>query len=175
MGDKEKYEQKKTCHIYLALKRKKDNQGQQGKKIHRQIIYDEDSDLEIIKTKCSSTPGVWRIHRTVNERDMVKALKNFRHTIIDNEKTSIESLWRKELLQPCNKATKYFMIDVDGDLTFMDIKQWLEAEDIIFSCHKSPKGFHIVTEPFNRQEFSKSFDCDVLVDGYVFIEQFEVK
>jgi len=94
VSDKEMYEQKSICDMFLAIQRKKDNNNA-NKRIFRKIIYDFHSDLESLKVKCKSYGGIWRIYKTVNKRDMRKALHNFRHTIIDTDKTSIESLWRK--------------------------------------------------------------------------------
>jgi len=170
--DKEQYEQMKTCHVLLAVMRKKDNEGVESKKIFRQIVRDFHKDLEIISKKCELEGGIWRVYHSVNSRDMVKALKLFRHTIIDTEKTSIESLWRKELLQPHNRATKNFMVDVDDPAEFEAIYtslMKLGCEDL--GTHKSLNGIHQIVTKFDRHTFAQQHpNVDVLTDGYYFIQ-----
>ncbi|MFW6016993.1 MAG: hypothetical protein ACOCRK_11190, partial [bacterium] len=64
-----------NCHVFLALKRKKDNEGNIGRTIIRKIIRDYDEDLKIIKAQCLELGGTWRIYQTVNPRSFTKALK----------------------------------------------------------------------------------------------------
>lgn len=169
MNNKEQFENLKTCHMFLAIQRKKD--GHSSKKVHRRIIYDEEKDFQIIKASCDIEGGLWRIYHTVNARDMVKALANFRHILLDATKTSVASMWRKELLQQYNRAERKFMIDLD-DLTKKEqILDFLETEGKqVLEEHKSPNGLHLICEPFNRKNFSDNFPgVDVLVDGYYFV------
>lgn len=167
MNDKEQFENLSECHMYLAIQRKKD--GAACKRVHRQIIYDEERDLDILLAKISDTPGVWRIYHTVNKRDMKKALKNFKHILIDTDKTSVESMWRKELLQPENRAERKFMIDLDDKSLLVSVRRWLTTQNISFTERVSPNGFHIITPPFNRKLFAEDFPgVDVLIDGYYY-------
>ena len=177
-----------TCHLFIAVRRNKDNDDVvgKGKACIRRIIRDYNDDLKVIRRQCLSIGGVWRVYHTVNARDMRKALKQFRHTIIDTDSTDICSLWRSELLQQSNRAEKKFMLDIDTKNweLYMEILSWFKTyfdgecqktkveQDVEISRYYSPNGYHVVlSKPFNRKLFCESFpDVTVLVDGYYFVE-----
>ena len=172
MNDKERYENLEVCHLYLAIKRKKDNEGKQGKKIFRQIKYG-DMSLELIRHKCRLEGGTWRIYQTVNKRDMKKALHNFRHILLDTQKTAIESLWRKELLQVQNRADRFYMLDVDTkDEVKLDAISSI-VEGNVIARYDSPNGKHIIIKPMDVRLFSNLDYVTVLKDGYFFVELIE--
>lgn len=60
------------------------------------------------------------------------------------------------------KEDTIWLIDVDADdeFTYQDIVDILKTigEDIVITLVPSKSGMHILTHPFNRQEFTKKFN-----------------
>jgi len=64
------------------------------------------------------------------------------------------------------------MIDLDNINLLPAIEQWLSNNKIdVRGLYKSPNGWHIVTDKFNRKEFNMKFPkVDILTDGYFYID-----
>lgn len=183
MGNKEKQEPKSTRHVLLALRRRKDNPD--GKVLcFREVVHDEPVDVERLKVRCRQVPGLWRIHRTVNPRNVERAAGVLQHKLIDHPEACLrmESEWKTALMSQKAKASRLFMLDIDGD----DADDTVRAiRDILFclyvsvhGIHKTPAGYHMVTDAFDRREIQSHIDeglVEVKTDGYVFLERFEVK
>ena len=173
MDDKERYQQLDKIHMFIAIRRTKDNtENCNAKKIHRRLIYNEEYDLEIIKRQCEAEGDIWRIYHTVNARDIQKALnrkddkKNFRHIMVDTLRTDIESLWRKELLQRYNRGEKKYMLDIDAkDTKILDECKQLVGDNFL-NLYPSPNGYHMVIKPTDVRLFEDVADVTVLKDGY---------
>lgn len=172
MNDKEQYENLDTCHVFLALCRKKDNPKIPNKKIMRRIIYDYEKDLKVLRQQCLNEGRVWRIQKTVNKRDMRKAMLQFRHTMLDTTRSSIESQWRKELLQPENQYSDFIMLDIDTeDLEIIEkIENILrEVYAPVYKKIKSPNGWHYITIGFDSR-LIENLPVSILKDGYTYVE-----
>lgn len=136
-NDEEKYEDKRACHMLIALMRKKENDIPK-KKVYRRIVYDYPKDLQVMRTLCKEEGGIWRIYSTVNKRDMIKALNRFRHTMIDTDKTSIESMWRKELLQPECRGERMKKLDKRA---LNNLSNWCKEQ--INTTYLSQDGYYL--------------------------------
>lgn len=190
MDDKEKYKKEQFVHVYLAIMRKKDNDVEDipaPKRVFRQVIYDDILDLEILKTKCKSLKGTWRIYKTINKRDRYKARDLMIIELIKNPHKDVESLYRTCLLQPECKATNHFLIDIDTKVTgfISEIDLVLKrAGVIILDKAETPNGFHIVTEKFDTRIMkpyikhlsipNAKMATEIKKDAYIFKEIFEV-
>ena len=182
MGDHRKREgikKSSSCHMFLALRREKDNSDEyDAMSVFREIIRDEEKDLAILRAKCEAIGGVWRIYKTVNKRCFNKAFKLFQHRLIDDSEEylhRIDSLWKNCLLKQESRAEKFFMIDFDGtEKEFEAFEEKMSANNINTErVVKSPNGYHIVTKPFKVETKGRSFKYeghDVLKDGYYFVE-----
>jgi hypothetical protein len=167
-------------YIYSAIRRNKDNEGMSGKeKVVRKLIKNIDTDIEILKKITESMgSGTWRIYRTVNKRDFIKAHKELIHYLIDNpDKTHIESIWKTILSQPRNKAEKLFLIDIDdgNNESWNSVKHELIARNVgIIDYNVTPNGFHFITHGFDVRGFIESFDFDVTIkkDALFFVESY---
>ena len=164
-----------SVHLFLAFKRTKDKENGSTKCL-RMVIKNEAEDLEVLKSKLKVLGGTWRIHKTVNARDVQKAKNILIKTILDYpEKASyIDSAWRTALLQrECIFGEKKFMFDVDtSDVS----KQYLIDGCIkasggrILETIKTPSGgWHIITKPFDTREVMKLGNIDLLRDGYIYV------
>jgi len=169
-----------TCHVFVAIARKKDNPNMIGSKhVHRRIIRDYDTDLNVLRSICKTENLTYRIYKTVNKRSFEKANKLFRHKLIDDLDKyyyRIDSLWKTCLMSGGARAEKYFMLDVDNDkyLYLVNIYCFCEKYNIkVIDCIDSPHGFHIITEPFDIRLINELKDVSVLKDGYIFVEMVE--
>jgi hypothetical protein len=134
------------------------------------------NELQYLRNNLKSIGGDWRIHKTVNARDVEKARIYLLKLLIEypDKAGNLESEWKTSLLQPhCIYGDKKFMLDVDT--------QKSEEVDIIFdrvilggvfiSKHKTPKGWHIITKPFDTREILSLPNVTLLRDGYYFVEE----
>jgi hypothetical protein len=161
-----------NCHVFLALKRKKDNEDTNGRTIIRKIIRDFSDDLNLIKAQCLKLGGIWRIYHTVNPRSFNKALKMFKHRLIDDEEEyyyRLDSLWMNCLLSSDSRAEKRFMLDFDNkDFEYVKFVLGAINRVDIFFC-ESPNGYHVVVEPFDVR-LVEPLGVEVVKDGYYFVD-----
>ncbi len=164
-----------TVHLFLALQRPSKH-GIGHKACIRHIIKgDETEELKIFSAKISTIGGEWRIHRTVNARDVNKAYKVFMKTMIDfpERASCIESVWKTSLLQVECRAEKKFMLDVDTKSVkhLIELSEILDkAKENILDIHESPNGFHYILNPFDTRELCKLQYVRLLRDGFFFIK-----
>jgi len=164
-----------TVHLFLAIQR---TGTSKDKKCIRTVIkHNEEEDLKVFEAKLKAIGGEWRIHKTVNSRDVKKAYKIFMKRMIDfPEKASIiDSEWKTALLQKECKATNLFMFDVDTKETeklrkFENILKQYQDLAYNVSAYKSSKGFHYITLPFDTREIYKLDYVTLLRDGYYYIK-----
>ena len=176
MGNHEVKHIADSVHLFLAFKRTKDKENGSTKCI-RMVIKNQPEDLEVFKAKLKVLGGTWRIHRTVNARDVQKAKNILIKILLDYpEKASyIDSAWRTALLQrECIFGEKLFMFDIDTN----DIKQQElidkticnSKKGIIIESKKTPSGgLHIITTPFDTREVLKLSNVTLLRDGYIYV------
>lgn len=148
----------------------------------RTIIKDYETDLASLETKLLKLGGEWRIHRTVNARDVQKAAKRLIHTLIDRPEVAgwLDSEWRTCLLQrECIFGEKKFMLDVDTQEESL-IKKLeevlLEIKAEVLERIKSPKGWHYITKPFDtRKVILLGVETDakgkIIKPGYVCLQR----
>lgn len=166
-----------TCHLYIAIDRKRDDPNNTGKIALRQIIKDPEKDIEILKNKCRTVypDKTFRIYRTVNKRSYLKAFKAFQHRILEDPDISrIDSLWKTCLLNPKCKAERFFLIDIDIDDP-TPCTEWLRTRNIdIREYVKTPNGYHIVTPPFDPRGFDIPH-VEIKKDALIFVSGVEKK
>jgi len=173
MNDKEKVPELETAHLYVAIRRKKENR--ELKEIcFRQLVRDEIQDLEILKTRIKFYPGAWRIYKTINKRDLTIGLKQVMKKLIDNPdkyKHRIDSLWKTELMKPACKAERNMLVDIDLNLTKNQIKEFAEDMSKEKRIIKTPNGWHIVIPKTDTRPFENLQGTEIKRDGYVFVEK----
>jgi hypothetical protein len=160
-------------HMFLGLQRK----SVCGKKrCIRQVIKDEELDLKILEAKLRVIGGEWRIHKTVNRRNTEKASKWVIKHLIDHPENAsfLDSVWRTALLQRECKEDKSFMLDVDTqDQDKLDIiYRMLTIQGVQLKLmFKSPKGYHLITKPFDTRDVCELEYVTLLRDGYYFVKE----
>lgn len=174
-NNREKRIYQEKVHLFLALQR---TGTSKDKKCIRSVIkHSEEEDLKVFEAKLKVIGGEWRIHKTVNARDVKKAYKIFMKNMIDYpEKASyIDTEWRTALLNKTCKASDYFMLDIDTQ----DEEKIIHINYLLsfimppnnIKKFKTPKGWHYITEKFDTREVCKLDYVTLLRDGYVFVKE----
>ncbi len=182
MKDKERIKECETVHLFIAIRRKKDNDTKdmewRGEWCFRRVIRNEEDDLEYMRTLVSRHPGVWRIYKTINSRDVEVARRLLiTKLVIEPEQWSyrVDSLWKTCLLQPVCKAERNFLIDVDdtdqGTIGF--VKKSIELETEILYSTPTPNGHHFVTGKFDTTKFNDLSYVEIKRDGYIFVDKID--
>lgn len=170
MSNREQREHKKSLHLYLAMRRPSVSGEKSG--CIRSVIKRPDEDLEVLKYKLKIVGGHWRIHRTVNARDVEKARKWLLKKLIDHPEKGayVDSEWRTALLQPgCIYGDKRFMLDVDRkDKNLIENVEYYIGDNFI-EKHESPKGWHYITKPFDTRDVLELEDVTLIRDGYYYV------
>lgn len=172
-----------SLHLFLAIRRKKENRDIEGaEKVFRVIIRDEEADLMSLIAKIHKFPGIWRIYKTINPRNVTTAQKLMMKKLIDEPETwsyRIDSLWKTCLLQPECKIGKLKLIDVDTkelktvSSIGLDI---INSGGTVLSTVETPGGFHLVVDKFDSRIMEKYKDkAEMKRDAYVFVDRIEVK
>jgi len=138
---------------------------------------DIELDIACLEAKLKVLGGEWRIHKTVNKRDVEKARKWLLKHLIDHEEKAsfIDSLWRTALLQPdCIHGDKNFMLDIDTkELEHIaEIEKTIaqESNGLVLKKVESPKGWHYITVPFDTRKVCALPFVTLQRDGYYYIK-----
>jgi hypothetical protein len=175
MANHEPRERRDHVDLFLAFARPKD--GVVNRKCIRTIIKDYEQDLAILEAKLKIIGGIWRIHKTTNSRDTVKAMKWLQHKLLDNPEFAgcIDSIWRTALLQPeCIYGEKWFLLDVDTKnkeaLDELDFRMYLSFA-VVLETIETPAGWHYITRPFDTRWVCNLMFVSLKRDGYSFVKR----
>jgi hypothetical protein len=172
MSNREKRIEQTSVHLLMAFARQ--SHGEKADCIRHVIKNDFEQELAMLKAKLEVLGGYWRIHRTVNARDVDKARKWLLHDLIEHPEHGayVDSQWRTALLQTTSRATNFFMLDVDTKVPWhlSEIGQAIfDAKGEVVEQHESPKGWHFITKPFDTRNVCKLPNVTLIRDGYYFI------
>ena len=170
-------------YVFEAVRRAKDNvDGDPVKNgYYREVCYDDDYTRTINKLKAvtSQKPGIWRIYRSVNRRDIAKAKIELAKSLIDQAaginltNKGIETQWKTILSQPRNKAGKVWLLDVDIDSLAPPRLNHPQIE--VLSIHRTPNGWAILVKPFDFNHIPLAEGINGKKDDLLFIERYEVE
>ncbi len=163
-----------SVHVLMGLMRS--SKGEK-KACIRSVDKGRGDELKMLEARLRILGGNWRIHRTVNARDVEKARKWLLKALIDYpERASfIDSEWRTALLQPGHiYGQKRFMLDVDtkyGDSLQEVEERIVDNGGEILVRHESPNGWHYITLPFDTRKVCELEFVTLLRDGYYFVKE----
>lgn len=172
-NNREKRIYQENVHLYLALQR--EGTAKDKKCIRSVIKDDEEFCLKILEARCKVLGGQWRVHKTVNARNCEKARIILMKMLLDHpDKASvIDSEWRTALMQKECRVTNYFMLDVDtkDKSKIEDLTTWLflSNAEVLFEV-ETPKGFHVITKPFDTRDVCRLDYLTLLRDGYHYVK-----
>lgn len=168
----------KFVHLYIALRRKKDNPDLPEQLCFREIDMGPDS-LEHLRNRCKNVPGRWRIHRTINKRSTHKAGKNLQHKFIEDPEGTAErlpSVWKTLLMKRDCKAERNILLDIDSDKAYIEVTNVLDDNNIdLIADVPSVSGRHVVinAEKVDTRLFNNIENVEFKRDGYIFLEMVE--
>jgi len=182
-------------YVYEIIRRRKENSKEHREICLRVVDYEREPDHDLIPflrsrpLSLADSKGTWRIYRTVNRRNVSKAMVHFTSKMVEElgkpwigdtpKKRNVESLWRTVLLQPGNKAENKWLIDIDGSTSLFDeVFQILIAYGApIVESGATPNGWYVITEKFDNRKFLedvKGLPVEIKHDALQFIERFEI-
>ncbi len=165
-----------SVHLFVALRRRKDNDELQAICL-REIIYDYEVDLNNLKNRLDGRGGTWRIHKTINKRNVAKAMKVLQHAMIDNPEyvaSHMASVWKTSLMHKTAKESRNILLDVDSREANEKVRRILIANDIDTVAEaRTPNGYHYVLSNPDTRLFADIPDVDIKRDAYIFLEVYE--
>jgi len=178
--NKERIEPTESLHLYLALRRNKTNRDVANHRelCFHQVVRDEGIDLALLKLRISFHAGVWRIHRTVNPRNLKRARIWMMKHLIDTDGSydyRIETLWKKALMN--NPIKENILIDIDTKKpeTINSVKEILRRNNVpIVEEIATPNGYHVVCPIFDTRLIQEMEDVGYTRDGFVFVEEIRI-
>lgn len=179
MNDKERIPQLEEVHMFIAIRRKKENRDER-EICFREIIRDEVGSYLALKARLSQFNGTWRIYRTINPRDTRIAQRMLLKKLIDFPEQycyRIDSLWKSILMQKECKIGRNVLIDIDyPDYPEEEYHKLVEACELdVVNAVPSPNGYHIVArKPDTRLVGSYADYVEIRRDGYVFVERLHI-
>ena len=121
-----------------------------------------------------------RLYAGVNDRDIEKALRRFKEQMLlmdyspESQRNDflfkLDKSFQHYLFQPNARKSKFFLIDIDEDSQslFDEVMAVVDKESDTIETYKTPKGAHIVCEPFNIKHL-KDLDVTVHKDGLILL------
>lgn len=165
-------------HLYVALRRKKDNPDLPQLCFRQIIVGSEEVALRELESRLQNTEGIWRIHKTINKRSTLKATQLLQHKLIDNFEDVAKRLiseWKTCLMVHSSKAERNILLDIDSDEAFKKVYSIINTNsyNVLYST-RSVSGFHVIlkAEDIDTRLFSAIPDVTLQRDGYVFIKQY---
>lgn len=151
----------------MLLRRNKD--GEEGnaqrkaiKRITKSTKEWKAAILELRDMQQSTHQG-YRIYSSLNERNMSKAIHEFKRRQLEVDYVSheffgdfycdITNRFFSCLMNPGARASNYFLIDCDTKEEYDHAKLQLKDSDLIIMEYPTKNGTHIITHPFNRDEY----------------------
>lgn len=186
--------EKNWVWILTGIARNKDNEN--SEKFLRRFVIKSHDDIEhsyhCLKEMMNKEGVTYRMYISLNARDTLKTLFNFQHTLvalsfdiargIDNGSISnIDSLWKTELAQSSNRATKRFLLDIDNFKNGRSVMDLLAKHyDDLVNVHalvETPSGLACVIDAIDTRGLEKEFkdagiEMTIQKDSMVFLEQF---
>lgn len=181
--------------IITGLSRNKDNSDGSHKFLRRMTVANH-QDIDDVYTElhrlCYWDNTTYRMYVSLNARNSTKAFFNYQKKLMDvavglaqgredsfNLSKKAGSLWKTELAQTQNRATKRVLLDVDTMDTrkIQLVKAQLLADRAVFRAdHQTPNGHVFVVDAYDTRgliDFAKREEIllDLQRDSMVFVEQ----
>lgn len=179
MNNRERVTEAKEYGMFIALRRKKENNRELKELCFRQIIRDREIDLAILRAKVERIPGIWRIYEQINKRRVEPARKLLMKYLIDEPEKfewRIDSLWKNCLLKSCCKSERNFLIDIDDNWSIIEVYDFATNRNIdVDEVIKTPNGWHLICHKLDTRVLQGLDNIEVKRDACKFVERFEIK
>ena len=171
-----------NVYMLVALRRNKDKENENLSPLCRRhlVTGDYNENLSELKERCHE-PGLWRIYRSVNKRDLTKAMKKLQIELIENGeniKDNISSKWKSILMKSNCKSEKGWLIDIDtkDSKLYNEVVSYLENNTEVSEIKETPNGYHVIVKPFDSREFHKLYVSEevcIKKDALIFVEMYK--
>lgn len=165
-----KFESKDDFYYLQILQRKKENPqlGSNSRVIKNYYIKSEEYLLERydeIKKLCEvfNARAMIRLNKRSFEKVGFKTMENLAHTMMNKEYSFLNKSYDRACGLGHNDSEKKWILDIDViDEEFdkkvqLFINNTIPAGGKILGNFKSKNGHHLITKPFNLQEFSQKY------------------
>ena len=190
------FEQPNHVWVLTGIVRNKDNKitTDWDRWMRRLIIRSQDDIVPCyndIKAMGNIKGVNYRMYVSLNARDVTKTFFHFQQTLlqtsydlcrgleqIQDQIKRMDSIWKTELLQNNNRATKRFLLDVDAvdALLVSDIQTYLESITKVHAVRATLAGYHIVFEACDTRGLMEKFKgapIDLQRDSLLYVESWE--
>lgn len=162
--------------------------------IHRNKEGGDTNNTKVEKVITSNLPEFWdavaqlidkknnsglpyRVYSSVNHRNLEKAIRQFKFEQLEADYydpydrarfyLDVRNRFIGCLMQPPQKASSYFLFDVDSEDNGATLKA-LSGAHIVLS-YRTKHGWHIVTEPFNHTKITLPPETELKIDGLLLL------
>lgn len=181
--------------ILTSIIRNKDNANIKGA-LNRKIIR-EQNDIEqcyvYLKSLADNIDATYRMYISLNARSCKKTAFSFQHKLLDlnydlardiqganSQIKKIDSLWKTELAQSQNRATKRFLLDIDNESNLEKVNiltDELNKITKIYTVRKTVSGYVVAFDACDTRNViniakDNNIEMAVQKDSMVFVEQF---
>lgn len=129
----------------------------------------------------SQTDIPYRIYASVNERNINKAIRRFKYEQLEadyydqiqkeNFYLDLKNRFIGCLMQPPQRATSYFLFDVDNEEGRDVMGETLQVlpNEMILQTYPTKNGWHIITKPFDYTKIKLPNGCSINKDGLLLL------
>lgn len=117
-----------------------------------------------------------RLYACINSRNMDKGIKHFMHKQLDVQPdmkmrfyAHINNTFASCIMQPENRATKFFLLDIDTKYP-KEVDNFIEEKAIIVrKTYPTKNGWHYIVEPFNAMWANGHQTFTLIKDGLLLL------
>jgi len=151
----------------ILLRRNKDGEEENAqrkaiKRISRDMQEWKAHVRELHELQKTSYQG-YRIYSSINERDMSKAIHEFKRRQLETDYSNMHELksfycdiknrFFSCLMNPNARIQSNFLIDCDSQEEYKHAKLQLSNTELIIMEYPTKNGWHIITKPFNPSDY----------------------
>ena len=165
--------------MLMLIDRSKCELNSRQKKCIRRISKNKEEFIEMLRYLLNNKKEGERIYSCVNERDINKAIRNFKQNQLDADyydeesKNSfyldIKNRWISAMMKPQAKKTSYFLLDIDtkDKESVESIVKYVGEISRNYIKYETKNGYHIICPPFNPQLLQ---GVDIKKDGMLLLD-----
>lgn len=169
--------------VLFLIHRNKEGGDTNNTKVEKIVTTDRreywEAVAKLIEQK-NAAPVPYRVYASVNCRHIDKAIRQFKFEQLEADYYDrdqrhgfyydIRNRWIGCLMQPPQKASSYFLFDVDAPDNGPTLKALAGSSKAeIVASYRTKNGWHIVTEPFNHTTIQLPPETSLNTDGLVLL------
>ena len=171
-------------HVLFLIHRNKEGGETNNTKVEKIIVRNNleyKKALILLLTKKYQSDLPLRIYASLNERNFNKAIRQFKYEQLEadyydqvqkeNFYLDIKNRFIGCLMQPAQKATSYFLFDIDNEKGRDVMGEALTAipGEQIVQTYSTKNGWHIITKPFDYTKCVLPKNCEFKKDALLLL------